>query len=509
MRLSPLILFILMLVKVSSASASAEDTIPLMQRNYEHLSEGVNFITVPYLNSALQYYSPFHSFSSVQASWENEYQSRPLIGEKGQGWNGFNVSADSYLRLSPKSSIWGKALYSNGIRRNVQWNESSDYDLLYPYIAADTIGGDMKTETYFFRGGYAALCGRWTFGGEFSYRALQEFRDIDPRPDNKVADIYGKAGISYRLNIPYSLAVSIEGHKYKQSGNIQYYNEKGVSKTYHLIGLGSSYTRFDGTRTSVKYEGYAYGAGINLLPVDKDGGWGYALNYLHSYYEKMLPNVDQISLNYLNIDDIRSELSWSITSPHYYAAIKADAVYSIRNGSENIYGDAVNNIYPLISSTTPFRGDSICFSLSGCYERVETEKWRWGILPSIGYFSINQEYSLPVKKMYYSLMDFSLSLTSTLKWNKDILYIALDGIYSKQMDALLNVTGKSACPYAYTILQQDFDMQSSDKGGYGIHIIWTKSFNKILAHLGTDLEQTIYGGHKRRNHIRVNIGISF
>lgn len=41
--------------------------------------------------------------------------------------------------------------------------------------------------------------------------------------------------------------LSAEAHKYKQNGDITYYNELGVSKTFHLSGLGTSYTRFDGT----------------------------------------------------------------------------------------------------------------------------------------------------------------------------------------------------------------------------------------------------------------------
>jgi hypothetical protein len=35
------------------------------------------------------------------------------------------------------------------------WNENADYDVIYPYVAADSIGGDMKFENYTFSGGYA------------------------------------------------------------------------------------------------------------------------------------------------------------------------------------------------------------------------------------------------------------------------------------------------------------------------------------------------------------------
>lgn len=112
--------------------------------------------------------------------------------------------------MSDASRIWGNAYYHNGERKNVQWNESADYELIYPYVMADTIGGDIKSETYFFEGGYAASHGRWTFGGEFSYRALLEYRDVDPRPRNSIADLQGKAGASYQFNKRYAVALSAE-----------------------------------------------------------------------------------------------------------------------------------------------------------------------------------------------------------------------------------------------------------------------------------------------------------
>lgn len=32
------------------------------------------------------------------------------------------------------------------------WNENADYDVIYPYVAADSVGGDMKFENYAFSG---------------------------------------------------------------------------------------------------------------------------------------------------------------------------------------------------------------------------------------------------------------------------------------------------------------------------------------------------------------------
>lgn len=46
-----------------------------------------------------------------------------------------------------------------GKQYQVSWNSSSDYDLLNPYILADTLGGDTHCERYGFQGGYAVSKG--------------------------------------------------------------------------------------------------------------------------------------------------------------------------------------------------------------------------------------------------------------------------------------------------------------------------------------------------------------
>ena len=49
--------------------------------------------------------------------------------------------AESYRRLSERSAAWADARYVRGNRRNVCWNSTADYLLLYPCITADSAGG--------------------------------------------------------------------------------------------------------------------------------------------------------------------------------------------------------------------------------------------------------------------------------------------------------------------------------------------------------------------------------
>ena len=100
--------FILVVATVSSF-AQKGDTVLIQKRAYERSAVRQNFIITPYLNPALNYYRYSDSYSSLSISgdWDNE--SRALNAQEGDGWGGFKVAADSYVRMSDASRIWGNA----------------------------------------------------------------------------------------------------------------------------------------------------------------------------------------------------------------------------------------------------------------------------------------------------------------------------------------------------------------------------------------------------------------
>ena len=61
----------------------------------------------------------------------------------GDGEVSGSFAAESYRRLRHGGAVWGEAGYSRGTVRNVVWRSSADYDVVFPYITADSIGGDL------------------------------------------------------------------------------------------------------------------------------------------------------------------------------------------------------------------------------------------------------------------------------------------------------------------------------------------------------------------------------
>lgn len=110
--------------------------------------------------------------------------------------------------------------------------------------------------------------------------------------------------------------------------------------------------------------------------------------------------------------------------------------------------------------------------------------------------------------MEYSLFDTSLAFASTWRWKQDMLFVRIWGAHQEKLDATLDI-GQVTHPYAMTILQQNFDMQSSGNTSYGISLRWSKNvFKNMLAHLEAGWRQARYTNSEKGTSLWVNVGLS-
>ncbi len=497
----------LLFLTVVSTLAQGADTTSLSVRTLQHTALAENFVALPFENPAMNYFRHQVSLSNLFVSLDNQKESTPLVAEEGDGWRGFRVTADSYVRLTENSRVWGEAYYRNGTRTRVKWNETSDYEQIYPYVVADSLCGDMKSETYFFHGGYAQHTGRWTYGLSFRYKALLEYRDVDPRPRNITADLDFRLGATYALR-DYVLGLSAEVHRYKQNGNITYYNELGTTKTYQLTGLGTSYIRFDGARNNYSYEGMTYGATLSLLPLSGNGVSGAAYVRSSSLMKK-LPDVGNIKLNEASTLEYGAELAWKHFGRQNAYGIKVEAACKDRTGTENIFGDAASNLYPLISSVDAFKSNRQQAGLSLFYERQQTDGWRWSVVPGVGYRHRKDSYSSLDKFMEYSHVDAHLALNSALRFGNDVVEGRVWGVRQMKLDADLQA-GTAVVNYAKVMLLQNYRMQSAGCSLYGASLRWLHPLKPALA-LTAELgwQQGFYDGMDEDNHrLWLSVGVS-
>lgn len=289
------------------------------------------------------------SYSALSGGYVNGRQSQPVDPKLGDGIDFGYVAADSYIKHK-SSTLWGAASYRNGRQRSVVWNESSDAALIYPYFTADSIGGDLNMEQYGFSGGYADRNDRWAWGAEIGYTAGLYYRDVDPRPRNVTGRLDIAAGGAMRIgSTAYHAGVSVNYRKYKQTCSIEFVNELSDNRIWHLTGLGTHYERFAGSGYSHYYNDNRIGVTANLYP-DMGRGAVFSASFSRFSFDHILTSLNKLPLQSVADNRLDVEAGWLAPgSRHDYAATVA-MTYKKRTGSENIFGDPSNNIYPQIGA---------------------------------------------------------------------------------------------------------------------------------------------------------------
>lgn len=306
------------------------------------------------------------SQSSIGAGYHNRRLNRAADYQQGTGDDYWAIGAETYLKHGT-STIWGDASYRNGHQRSVVWNETADADLLYPYLTADSVGGDLNSERYRFAGGYADCRGDWAWGASISYDAGLYYRNVDPRPRNVTGLLAVSAGAGRRIAGSYFGALSLNYAKYKQTGDIDFVSQLGVEKIYHLTGLGNHYYRFAGVGAESYYNGNRYGLTANLYP---SSGRGLALtaDFSRFTFDKVLTALNKLPLVSVWHNAMTLQGVWMMPGRVHDWAVGAGLEVYRRHGRENVFGDASSNVYPLIASLEMYADNAWTPSLTALWQ---------------------------------------------------------------------------------------------------------------------------------------------
>lgn len=399
-----------------------------MQANATAAEDG--FFSLVYSNPAMKYVWHPSTLNELRVGGEYLHEELPsLIGEGDGQYMGI-VDVRSFIRKG-KSSLWGEARYRNGKKTGRCWNETSDYLLLYPYVMGDTVGGDLKSEHYYFSGGYAYRKRCYTIGVEASYEANIEYRNADPRPKNLTGDLHFTLGMSWQTGNRYTLGYSLRARKYKQTNDLQFYNELGVPNIYHFTGLGTDYYRFRGAKGSSFYKGRSFGGSVNLLPLRAgEGGFTASLLYDYFSFDKIISSLNELPLASVGEYSLKGEAAWrSSKGKRYRWGVKLQASLTERTGTENIFGDASGNIYPQIAADKMYTNRITDGTLSAFYEYAPGAGFRCSLLPSVGYMGVNTRYVYPRREMDIYHLNSGLTLKMMFPCGRWLLRGELGGRY--------------------------------------------------------------------------------
>ena len=290
-----------------------------------------------------------------------------VIGQFGQGTQvvegkqvgGFEVNARSVYDINAVSRVFGEASYTWQDCQQTRTVDNADYRMTAPYWTVDTIGGDLRRETYYFRGGYRMLKNRILWHAALQFRAEQSYRMRDPRAKNKVSDLRVEASIGYRWN-SYGLQVMGYGGRYKQNNEIRFYSELGETTIYHMANDTEPYARFSSNNKVSYYSGYRAGAGLQMLPTI---GFMAGVQYDWFTFTKELSINTQVPITALTTHTLSAQFGYVATRWRVHAT----AGVEMKRGRQYLYGDNANNYYELLLIAHNYRANYAFANLYGDY----------------------------------------------------------------------------------------------------------------------------------------------
>lgn len=339
------------------------------------------------------------TMTSVQLLYKDESDAR--VPQEGDGLLQGAFNAESFIRLDGRSVVTGKVSYQRGTRRNVIWNESSDYELLRPYVLADSVGGDLQREQYAFRGGWAAAVGNTRLGIEGSYRALHEYRDVDPRPRNICSDLHAKVSAGRDIGAV-GLDLACGYRKYSQSESIVFLNQKGANTSiFHMTGLGSHYSRFEGTGTfsNTGYRGNGFEARLLAHPVSGER-WIAGLSWSGTNISNHLMSQNEAPITSLSKQDaeIFTAFKWHRETRDF--GIMGRMGHELRQGDEIVIDNNATGVYLDLLSLPQYTERVYDAGLEG-FIRWRRPCGSWSISPSAALHSTSAEIRYPARVMRY------------------------------------------------------------------------------------------------------------
>lgn len=116
---------------------AGKDSIQVLSRPEQYLYAPEKFFTAVYNNPATHFFA--HESSLTRLSIYSTYNKKngTYLLQEGNGGQLFGADVSSWLNLSGKTKVWGNASYITGKKRQIKWNETSDFELLYPYVMAE------------------------------------------------------------------------------------------------------------------------------------------------------------------------------------------------------------------------------------------------------------------------------------------------------------------------------------------------------------------------------------
>lgn len=454
--------------------------LPLAAAAQTHLDVASDRLSLRHSLSAAVFENPAHqpvrfdhSFSSIAVGYDYNEADSHYVVQTGKGERFAEFDASSYIRMGHNSCAWGEARYRNGAQTDVKWNENADYDRLFPYVTADTLGGNLNYESYYFKGGYAIDRKRLSVGAQMAYSSSLHYRQTDPRPKDNATFINASLGIGYRLSGSYSLGAYTFAERYTQNQSIEFLDPLGSVPVYHMTGLGMHYVRFAGTKTSAIYKGRTYRGGLTLKRLATTG-FDAALQIENYQLQKQLPSLSNAPINDINQNRYDIHLSWQM--PRLLLGLNGSL--SRRKGTERIYDDGTTNWHE-IASSSPYKYTTAQLQASAL-TTLTANRWEFELMPQAGFVTDEESYH---PSRFQQLRKASLRLTAGLRYRtgRHLLSAQGEGGWLHCLSATQRIDNPDSFTFTNQMLRQNFENLSADLASARLYLQHNIQLRRISA----------------------------
>ncbi|REC44074.1 DUF6850 family outer membrane beta-barrel protein [Chryseobacterium pennipullorum] len=390
-----------------------------------------------------------------------ETKDTPLqLKQKGNGQHLWGVEARTVQNLDDQTVVWGHAAYTQGKNKQVVWNENADYDRIYPYVAADSVGGDMRFENYSFSGGYSKQINTFTFGITGRYQASLSYRDTDPRPKNTAATFSVALGADQLMFKTLKIGAYLDAEKYTQKHYLSFVSNQGYPTIYTMSGLGNYNELLSGKLRQAYYEGWTYGGGIQIFEAERRN-WYVTVGLKKINLDKLLTEYTDLHASTIDEHQVNISLGKFFGSGKLNWGLFADGSIIKRKGTENLFLNENSRNYIQIGSVEKYSHavDHVIFKgLLQMNHKNAQSSW----VPYFGWIREKEKYSSPLSltdlhKIVYGadyqwLKTFNNSQTLSISMG-----LSATNVYRK--NGTFNNSGK---PAINQMLQENYAFQTSD-----------------------------------------------
>lgn len=433
-------------------------------------------------------------YTEVGVGFNGRRENRPAYVEEGR-WKAEAVArVHTLVRLDSLQAVRGYVEYRNGRKGGVAWNSGSDFSTVYPYIVADTVGGKVFLEQYAFSGSYACRAGDFYFGVQGDYRALQEYRTVDPRPRSIVSDLRTAVAAGYAPGDRYAIDVTVAYRRYSQSQTIDFYSHLGNnSAVFHLTGLGGDFYRFAGASDAyltTRYAGNGLQCLLSFVPVGGGRGWKASADY-------RLLNITHYLINQNNTpytESLRREASLEAGWLDSRWAVWAHGRTKWLTGIESVIDNGNAGRFLELLRFKMYTGRRYDIGLDGVWE-----PGAWSFTAAAAWKRLEESYVYPVRKMNLSLLECALGGRYRRRLSVDWLCSAgFSAAYRLNLAGKLELPAAQTRPLALTHIRGRYEGLEENVVSAGVHL---RADRRIAANLSLFLSidgQFLSGDDGRR-----------